>query len=174
MMRVYPRQQIYDQKHIVFANWHIIMLNSQKPNAVEGYLDQYQLDYLQQSLRDYPNHHAAVIFHHHPIPVSSRWLDKLGLTNAQVFWQLLASYPTVRAVLFGHVHQQHEQIFQGIACYSAPSTCIQFKRQSADFALEKLSPGYRWIQLYPDGQLKTGVGRVARYIGEFDANAKGY
>lgn len=108
------------------------------------------------------------------MPVGVTWLDKLGLTNADELWLTLSQYPQVHTVLFGHVHQEHQGEKNGIHYYSTPSTCIQFKRNAVDFALEKLPPGYRWIDLYPNGDLKTGVYRVANYIGSFESEAKGY
>ena len=56
--------------------------------------------------------------------------------------------------------------------FSPPSTCIQFKRNSDEFALDFLPPGYRWINLYPDGRLETAVERYSAYVGVFDKNAK--
>src|SRR5262249_40366568 len=82
MAHVFPRETISAHRHIVLKNWHLILLNSQKVGAVEGYMDQSQLNYLQHCLQTYPEHHAMVIFHHQPVPVGSEWLDKLGLTNA--------------------------------------------------------------------------------------------
>ena len=153
MARIYPSDAISNHKHLVMKNWHLILLNSQKPGRVEGFLDRSQLDYLKHCLQAYPEHHAVIIFHHQPVPVGSQWLDNVGLTNAQEFWQTLTSYPKVNTVLFGHVHQEFEQVVQGIKCYSVPSTCIQFKRNQDQFGLENLPQGYRWINLFEDGRI---------------------
>lgn len=174
MASVYPCDTVLLDRHILLKNWQIILLSSHKPGAVEGYLDHSQLHYLQQCLQAYPEHQAIVMFHHQPIPVGSRWLDQLGLTNAHEFWQTVAPYSNVKHVFFGHVHQVVEQEKNGIHCYSAPATCIQFMRKQAHFGLENLPPGYRWIHLYENGQLETGIKRTAQYIGVFDAKAKGY
>lgn len=170
----YPLENISRQRHIVLKDWHIILLNSQNIGAVDGSLDAVQLTFMQHCLQMYPEHNAIIVFHHHPIPVGSVWLDRLGLTNANELWTLLKSFPKVHTILFGHVHQEHEGQKNGIQYFSAPSTCFQFKRKSDDFAIEKLSPGYRWIDLYSDGGLKTGVNRAPEYVGEFDESARGY
>ncbi len=170
----YPLGSITHHCHIVLKNWHIILLNSQKPGAVEGFLDASQLTFLQHCLQMYPEHHAIVVCHHQPIPVGCEWLDRLGLTNAAELWAVLNQFSHVNTVLFGHVHQEHAGKKNGIQYYSPPSTCIQFKTNSAKFALEKLPPGYRWIDIFSDGTLKTGIRRVAEYVGGFDADAKGY
>ncbi|HSW93048.1 MAG TPA: 3',5'-cyclic-AMP phosphodiesterase [Gammaproteobacteria bacterium] len=171
---IYPRETITHHRHIVLKNWHLILLNSQKVNAVEGFLDDAQLQFLQHCLEMFPEHHAIVVFHHQPVPVGSAWLDNIGLTNADALWSVLAHFPKMHTILFGHVHQEHAGEKNGIRYFSAPSTCIQFKRGSDVFALEKLPPGYRWIDLYSDGRLETGIRRAPGYVGEFDENAKGY
>jgi 3',5'-cyclic-AMP phosphodiesterase len=174
MTRLFPRENISNHKHIVFKNWQIILLNSQKPGAVEGCLDESQITYLQHCLQAYPEHQAIILFHHQPLPVGCEWLDNLGLKNAREFWKIVANYPNVHTVLFGHVHQVFEQSLDDINCYSAPSTCFQFKRKRKRFTLENLPPGYRWLNLHEDGRLETGVNRVDRYVGTFEENAKGY
>ena len=174
MARIYPYETISNHRHIVLENWHIILLNSHKPKVVEGYLAQSELNYLQHCLQTYPEHYAIIVFHHQPIPVGCRWLDNLWLTNAKEFWQIISLYPQVKTILFGHVHQEFQQQVNGVACYSAPSTCIQFHRKQDEFGLENLPQGYRWIDLYADGHLKTGVERLAVYSGVFDSDAKGY
>lgn len=174
MSQIFPRNNILNDKHIFLENWQIILLNSQKPGAVEGLLDASQLAFLQDCLQKFPQHHALIAFHHHPFHVGCEWLDNLCLTNAAEFWQLVSHHPNVRSVLCGHVHQEHNKVIQNISCYSAPSTCFQFKRNQNHFGLEKLAPGYRWLDLYPNGKVDSGVARVAEYVGTFDENAKGY
>lgn len=174
MVHVYPLENISNHKHIILRNWHIILLDSHKPGAVEGYLNSSQLDYLQHCLQVYPEHHAMVVCHHHPLPVGAAWLDRIGLINAEEFWTILSSYPKVNSILFGHVHQEFVGEKQGIKCFALPSTCIQFNSNQAEFGLVKLPPGYRWLTLTEDGQVETGIKRVASYVGEFDENAHGY
>lgn len=174
MAKVYPRERMSTDKHILSKHWQIILLDSHQEGMVKGFLDQSQLTHLEQCLQQNPQHHAIIVFHHHPVQVGSQWLDNLWLTNATAFWQIISRYPNVHTVLFGHVHQQFEQIHRGIGCYSTPSTCIQFKRKQDHFGLEHLTPGYRWIHLFDDGHLETAVIRLPQYIGVFEEKAKGY
>lgn len=174
MSHIYPCETISGHKHIILKNWHLILLNSQKPSAVEGQLDQSQLDYLQYCLQTYPEHSAVIAFHHQPMPVGCAWLDKLGVGNPDKFWQVVSFFPKVKAVLFGHIHQDFHEVKNGIQCYSAPSTCIQFKCKQDVFGLDNKPPGYRWIKLFGDDHIETGVERVNKYVGRFDKDAKGY
>ena len=174
MSQVYPLHLVRNEKHILFNQWQIILLNSQKPGAVEGYLDDEQLDYLQQCLQNYPKHRALIFFHHHPLSVGCDWLEPIGLTNAKDFWSIIEKYSQVKSVFFGHVHQLFEAQVKNIPCFSIPSTCFQFKPKQEKFALEKIPPGLRKINLYVDGRLTTEVKRAAHYIGDFDEKAQGY
>lgn len=174
MVRFFPRGNISYLQQILFDNWQFILLNSQKDGAVEGFLADDQLALMEECLRNYPKHHAIIAFHHHPIQVGNEWLDRLGLQNAETFWEILKQYPSVNYVLFGHVHQVFEGKKNGINLYSTPSTCIQFKPNIPHFALDPLPPGYRWIDLKPNGELVTGITRCAEYIGQFENDAKGY
>lgn len=174
MAAVFPRGTVRNDTHIVRNGWQFILLNSHKHGAVEGFLNPSQLNYLQECLRAYPHERAVIAFHHHPVQVGSVWLDKIGLSNAGEFWQVVAQYPNVHSVLFGHVHQEHVQAVNGVTCYSAPSTCVQFRPRQEKFGLEKLNQGYRWLEFHDDGSMETGVSRLADYIGVFDADSRGY
>lgn len=174
MQLTLPSATIFDTKHILLESFQLILLNSQKEKAVEGYLPRAQLDFLEECLKKHPTHHAILAFHHQPVPIGATWLDRIGLQNADELWEILAQYPNTHTILFGHIHQEFETTKNGINCFSTPSTCIQFKRNSPEFALDELPPAYRWIDLYSDGSLKTGVCRAAEYVGVFDAEAKGY
>lgn len=174
MARLYPYENVTNQRHIILEHWHIILLDSQKPGSVKGHLDDTQIKFLRSCLESYPEHHALVVFHHQPEPVGSAWLDTYVISNATVFWNIVSYFPKMKTILFGHIHQEVEGSKNGITYYSVPSTCIQFKKNSDEFALEYLPPGYRWIDLYPDGHIQTAVSRVEKYIGNFDPSAKGY
>lgn len=162
------------QRHLIFKEWHVILLDSHVQGEVKGYLDESQLHFMEECLQAYPEHEAIVVFHHHPVSVGSAWLDRLGVVNADTFWHVAERYPKLKTVLFGHVHQEFFQLRGEVKCYGTPATCLQFMRQQYHFGLEHLPPGYRRIYLYPDGKFKTSVQRIAKYVGHFDAKATGY
>ena len=172
--QVYPHNMITNNRHVLLKKWQIILLSSQIPGRVEGHLDESQFRYMKRQIEENPSLYTIVMFHHQPVPVGCAWLDNLGVKNADEFWDKVTQFPQVQNVIFGHVHQEFETIYRNIHCYSAPSTCIQFKRNQDAFGLENLPPGFRWIHLYDDGHLETGVRRVEEYVGVFDEMAKGY
>jgi Icc protein len=83
----------------------------------------------------------------------SRWLDTVGLTNGNEFMAVLRRFPAVRAVLFGHVHQDFDQQVDGLRMIATPSTCSQFKPGSDDFATDDMPPAWRQLTLHADGRL---------------------
>lgn len=172
--KVYPRGTISNQRHIILGDWQLILLDSQKPGAVEGHLKPAELQFLRDCLEKYPTHRAIIMFHHQPVPMNCDWLDNLGVNNANAFWDVVKQYPNVHAIFFGHVHQESAHLVYDIPSYSLPSTCIQFQGNRPDFALENIPPGYRWITLHDNGRLETGVERLSHYVGHFDSDAKGY
>ncbi len=171
---VFSKYHIQREKHMVLDHWQIIMLDTKKPNAVEGFLEEDQFELLEKSLASFPEHHALIFMHHHPLVVGSQWLDNLMLTNASRFWDAIAPYKNIKLVICGHVHQEHEAIQRSVNFYSSPSTCFQFKRNSEHFAVEPLMPGYRTIELFPDGSFETQVHRVKNFTLNLSGTMKGY
>lgn len=151
---------IQPHTQLIAGDWQIILLDSQVVGTPHGWLSHEQLAEMEAALRQYPEKHALICLHHHTFPIGSIWLDQHSLKNAPEFLAILNRYPQVRAVLCGHVHQEYDQVYQGIRFLTSPSTSVQFKPLSVDFALDPQSPGWRFLQLYPDGRISTQVWRL--------------
>lgn len=162
------------QQVIQTASWQIILLNSQVAGAVFGVLAATQLQLLEDALQQRPDLHTLICLHHHPLPMGSAWIDKIGLQNSDELAAVIARHPQVRAVLCGHVHQESDRTLAGVRYLSSPSTCVQFLPGSSDFALDQQGPGYRWLELYADGRIDTGVSRVTEVEFTVDYNSQGY
>jgi Icc protein len=98
--------------------------------------------------------------------MASLWLDEVRLQNAAEFFALVDRCPQVRAICWGHVHQQFDVRRKGVRLLAVPSTCAQFAPYSEQFAIDHSPPGYRHLSLHQDGRIETDVVRV-----ELDANA---
>jgi Icc protein len=103
---------------------------------------------------------ALVALHHHPVPIGSAWMDAMGLRNAEDFWRIIDRHAQVRAVIWGHVHQNFDSFRHGVRLLATPSTCVQFAPRSADFALDRRAPAFRSLLLSDDGGVATEVCRV--------------
>lgn len=154
--------------------WRIILLNSAVPGSVPGYLAQRELELLERSLKEAPDRHHLICLHHHPISIDCKWMEPIGLRNADALFAIIDRYPQTRALLWGHIHQEIDQPRGGLRLLATPSTCIQFKPRSDDFALDDLPPGYRWLRLLADGEIETAVSRVEGYAFKPDFSSDGY
>lgn len=172
MGSVLPSKQIQDTTHFLAgSHWQVILLDSQVTGLPHGYLEQEQLDYLDAKLAEYPERHSLVLLHHNPVPIGSAWLDQHRLQKAVEFWGVLGRHNNVRTVLCGHVHQEFDVQHHGVQVMATPSTCIQFKANNDEFALDDLSPGWRHLTLHADGSIDSKVYRLAdgSFVPDFDA-----
>ena len=140
-----------------FGNWRVVLLDTSLAGSAAGRLAPNELKLLDQSLAGAAGNHVLVCLHHHPVPMRSRWLDTVGLTNAADFFAVLDRYDNVRAALWGHVHQEYDGARKGVRLLSTPSTCTQFLPLADDFATDPLPPAYRQLQLSAAGQIQTEV-----------------
>jgi Icc protein len=137
--------------------WRVVMLDSFLPGSAAGQLTKDSLRELDLALAGASGRHVLVCLHHHPIPMQSRWLDTVGLTNAAEFFAVLDRYANVRCVLWGHVHQNHDSLRNGVRLLATPSTCAQFLPESDDFAIDSKPPAYRLLRLNANGSIVTEV-----------------
>lgn len=142
---------------VQWPGWFAVMLDSYLPRKASGRLSAESLQALDKALTENAHLHGLVCLHHHPISMNSKWLDQVGLENAVEFFDVLDRHSNVRAVLWGHVHQIHDGVRNGVRLMSAPSTCAQFKPQSDNFAIDHRPPGYRRLELLPNGEIQTDV-----------------
>jgi Icc protein len=142
------------------GNWLIVNLNSAWPGHTPGRLPAEELARLQSALRRHPDCWTLVAVHHPVVPVGSRWLDALGLTNGDELLAVLERHPKVRACIFGHIHQVFDAMHGTVRLLGCPSTCVQFLPGSEDFALDPEDAGYRVIRLHADGEFETRIERV--------------
>jgi Icc protein len=137
--------------------WRIVLLDSVVANLAGGRVSLEMLTKLDEELGKARQRHAMVCLHHHPVAMGSRWLDTVGLANADEFWSVIDSHPQVKAVVWGHVHQDFEGSRRGVRLLATPSTCAQFQPRSADFVIDNLPPAYRLLTLHSNGAIDTGV-----------------
>ncbi len=166
---------------VKIGGWNLILLDSTLATATygEGEISPDQLQRLRTQL-DTTDRPTAIALHHHPIPMNIDWLDTIGVTNASEFLaqldpsnqsdqsdQSAPSTPAghtknnpVKLVMFGHTHLEFAGDRHGIQFYGTPSTCTQVLRDDAT-ETDKL-PGFRWLELHPDGSHHSQVIRVSK------------
>jgi len=157
------------------GHWRIILLNSALPGEAYGYLADEELARLEYALSEAPKRHCLIALHHHPVDVGCAWLAPIGLRNSAALFNCIKRFSQVRLILWGHVHQPFAQQCGKLHLLATPSCSIQFAAHSEDFKISREAPGYRWLRLFADGQIKSGVSRINNFNADaIDFSGAGY
>lgn len=141
--------------------WRIISLDSTVPGSNAGHLDEEAFETLERAAALAGNRHLLIALHHNPVPMDNGYTDTMMVDNAQTLFQRLADLPRAKVLLWGHVHQAFDRRRHHLRLLATPSTCFQFAISEGRHVLEDTPPGYRWLKLYADGSLATGVRRLS-------------
>jgi len=148
----YPQIAVFES-----GNWAILTVDSSQDGQPGGYICEWQLQQIESYLHKLAGQFVLVAMHHSPILINSLWLDQHRIANQQQLHRVLGAHGNVKAVVTGHIHQQHKGDWDGFAVYSTPSTCAQFQPLSDKFALSNQPPAYRWFDLHANGHIDTAV-----------------
>jgi len=150
-------------------NWQIIQLDSTLIDSDDGELGSVQLKVLDKALSKPAAPHSLIVLHHPLVKLDSEWMDSMRVKDAEAFFERIdqcnADNQTahkVRAIVWGHAHQQTERLHNQIQLFGTPAAGpVQFTVASDDFAIEtELQAGLRWLTLAEDGSIETSVKRV--------------
>lgn len=119
-----------------------------------------------------------ILLHHHPMPSGCTWLDQHSLRNSHQLAERVKDHPQIKMMLCGHIHQEMDEMWNGIRLLATPSTCIQFRPHCTNFSLDTVSPGWRYLELSLSAQGKRNIDtQVHRLAGKDfcpDLDADGY
>ncbi|MGQ2387411.1 3',5'-cyclic-AMP phosphodiesterase [Acinetobacter ursingii] len=174
--KYFPFHQENPQQPVLIelGDWRIILLNTAVSNRVDGLVSTSQLEQLTNLLEQHQAHPTILACHHHPFEMHSKWIDQHKLKNSQAVFNLLERFKQVKAILYGHVHQNSSNFWQHIECLSTPSTSVQFKPCSEQFALDAVAPGYRVLKLKTNGTFETVVQRLEHINHLINTEISGY
>jgi len=164
MKRALNQDNICTPKSIHFQNWIVLMLDTFLPNTHAGYLDDSDLKNLDEQLNTNKNKFALICLHHSPVSVNSPWMDRMGLQNPEALFAVVDKYPQVRAVLWGHIHQEFKSFRKNVMLLATPSTCVQFVPESDSYNKDNQTPGYRHLKLFSTGEIATVVLRTRNIL----------
>lgn len=137
--------------------WLFVLLDSSVPGSPAGELGTAELAALADTLAAYPDEPALIALHHPPVALGSRWIDRLGLADAESFFEVLDANPNVRGVIWGHAHQAWEGHWEHARLLGTPSTHTQFAQGADEYTEDDAPPAWRELRLYADGRLETEV-----------------
>lgn len=161
MQQHLPADHVQCPQIFLHQAWQIIFVDAVVAGRESGYLGADECDRLLSCLAAEPQRHTIVCLHHPPLPTGMAWLDKdVTLENPQQLLDIVSRHQQVRAVIWGHVHQEFTANNDGVLWAACPSTTAQFKPNSSHFALDDRPPGFRWFDCYADGRIDTGVVRL--------------
>ena len=143
--------------------WDVVMLETQVEGEVGGVLSTTELAALRSAVDDARlANKALLVATHHPLRrLESAWLDEQSVKNASEALDILKPIADQTAVISGHVHQESDELINGVRMMTTPSTCVQFAPGSQDFALDSKDPGYRRLVLHPNARIETQVVRIS-------------
>jgi len=142
--------------HVDVSNWRIVLLDSCVPGQARGAVRPEELAALERSLAS-TDRYALICVHHQPVSMSSRWLDAIGVANADELLDVIDAHANVRALTWGHVHQYYDGQRGQVRLLATPSTGAQFLPRSEHFAIDQRPPAYRRLTLRANGTVDTDV-----------------
>ena len=154
MRQVFGQSDMSDCGWVGFSqqigDWRLIGLDSHIQGEVSGKVGRQQLAWLKCELTKHATQPTIVFLHHPPFIVQCRWLDSISLQEPQQFMDMIHSFPQVRVVSTGHVHQDYSIHKGNVEFMTSPSTAAQFQPGSDELTFENTPPGYRVFELFKD------------------------
>ena len=143
--------------------WMMLGLDTLVPGEVGGRVEPGHLEWVEREVKKNASVPVLLFMHHPPVSVNCAWVDELGLVEGDAFRDLVQRSPNVRAVFAGHVHQEFNGFLGDVPVYTTPSTAMQFVPGIDEFAVDRVPPGYRVIEL--DGEdFRTRVVRFPEWV----------
>jgi Icc protein len=141
---------------VCLGSWRFLLLDSHQAAQTGGVLGDRQLQWLEQQLACGADP-VLVAVHHPPVAIGHPELDAIRLRDGAALLTLLSRSESVRAVLFGHVHQHWRGSLpgrSGIPLLACPSTLNAFAAvQPCPLGREE-DPGGRLLELRPCGTVR--------------------
>ena len=146
--------------YLVTGNWMIIMINTVLPGDEGGFVNDSEIERIKLIQSRHPDKFILYAMHHPPVNIGSHWIDNMSIRNGDELIAVISAHSNSRAIICGHVHQEHSLDIGAIQVHTCPSTCHQFMPDSHALTIDTIDPGYRWLDLLEDGTIRTGVTRV--------------
>ena len=157
LAKVFPTSPVDTISASEHGPWQIVRLNSCLPGKPEGLLSEKTLLDLEAFLALHAPAPTVIALHHQPVAINSPWIDKYPLLEPEAFLKLVDQHPNVKAVVWGHVHQQYEADRNGTAMLGGPSSAVNGLKIAQKFTPAPSGPACRWLELKADGSLSTGI-----------------
>jgi Icc protein len=146
---------------IALGGFSLILLNSWVDDAHHGRVAKRCLRQLEAYLKNSGDQFNIIAIHHPPVLINSKWLDELGLKNQSEFLQVIQKHSENTLLVCGHVHQEIDQLIDGLRLFATPSTCHQYEANSEHMSrIAAAAPAYRYVAL----SINNGIDTKVHYI----------
>jgi len=142
--------------------WRIIRLNSCRPGRPEGLIGDGAIADLEDRLAGNERRPHLIALHHQPVAVGNPWIDKYPLLNPEPLLRLIDRFSSVKAVVWGHIHQAYAADRGGTAMLGGPSSAINTVPGVEKFTPDPAGPAFRWLELNADRTVSTRIVRGGR------------
>lgn len=157
MMQYFPHGPYLGPYLQKAGTWQLMLLNTARPRRIDGSIDIADLQQIAEWLQGADGVPTLIALHHQPVPVGAPWIDKHMLQEPQELLECVAQYPQIKGVVWGHVHQVFERVIGQARFVSAPSAAANSLPGTARFSLDPCGPACRWLELFDDGRLESGI-----------------
>lgn len=146
----------------------LLALDSSVPQQPWGFVDEDQLQWLDQQLQREPQLPTLVMLHHPPFLSGIGHMDQQPLRNADALAAVLRRHPQVERVLSGHLHRSVQARFAGTLACVAPGISHQVafdlsENGPAHFVLEP--PGFLLHRWHPRQGMTTHLCAIGEHPG---------
>jgi Icc protein len=174
MARLLNQDNVHYVPHVQINDWSLIFLDSTVPGETGGTLSERELALLEEKISSHREMNTLICLHHQPISIGSQWIDQIGLSNSEPLLQRLQGQDQIKGMIWGHIHQEFESRHENIRLMGTPSTCVQFIPEQDEFGIDVRPPGYRWLNLLPNGEIHSQVELLAEMPTGLDLASMGY
>jgi Icc protein len=138
------------------GGWRILFLDTTIRGRSHGHLGRERLAALDAALLAKGTQPVLVCLHHNPVLVGGA-ADYCPLADGPELLALLDRHDHVRGLVWGHAHCAFDATRRGVRLMGTPSSAAQFPTQPGALATIEPCPGYRTLELHPDGDLRSEV-----------------
>ena len=141
------------------GRWRVLVLSSHRAGGCAGLIGGAQMSWLTSQLREAETlgKFVVVALHHPPVPIGEPAMDSIGLRDGAQLMEVLKMFSSVRAVLFGHIHQHWQDVPRPdfpLTLLGCPSTLASFDPVQPCPLGRAWDPGGRVLDLMGDGSVQ--------------------
>ncbi len=162
---------LLETQRLSLSGWQVLPLDSHVDDEPQALVSSADFATLKAACNKSDNANLLVATHHPPVDINCPWLDRDRIQNGHELLEWMAEHGRIRALVFGHAHQELNLAHRQLSLLGTPSTCIQFEPGSSRFSVDEQKPGYRWLLLGEDGSVRSEVRRVEDYPLKIDRSA---